>query len=144
MKREKEMLLKGKNLPIILPVQLQSIKKSKKKPKQYQSELNDRILQLAEKEHDQVNLKLSAIRAKIKRKLNPDEIDDLLHEIKDLTRDFLNRKRQRQQIASVSVQPTMSTLANAVMVMPPPSLQRQPIIHEQQQTQVAGGTRCAL
>ena len=61
------------------------------KKQEYQAELNDHILQIAEKE-DQVNLELAAIGPHIKRKLNKGEIEEILDEIKDLTRDFLNRK----------------------------------------------------
>ena len=62
------------------------------KKEQYSAELNEHILQMAEKEEDQVDLELAAIGTRIKRKLSPDEIDDLLDEIKDLTRAFINRK----------------------------------------------------
>ena len=47
---------------------------------------------MAEREEDQVDLELAAIEARIKRKLSPDEINDLLDEIKDLTRSFINKK----------------------------------------------------
>ena len=62
------------------------------KKEQYNAELNECILQMAEREEDQVDLELAAIGARIKHKLSPDEIDDLLDEIKDLTRSFINRK----------------------------------------------------
>ena len=62
------------------------------KKEQYNAELNERILQMAEREEDQVDLELAAIEARIKHKLSPDEIDDLLDEIEDLTRSFINRK----------------------------------------------------
>ena len=41
-----------------------------------------------EKEDDQVDLELAAIGARIKRKLNNDEIDDILDEIKRLQKLF--------------------------------------------------------
>ena len=47
------------------------------KKEQYNAELNEHILQMAEREEDQVDLELAAIGARIKRKLSPDEIDDL-------------------------------------------------------------------
>ena len=62
------------------------------KKEQYNAELNEHILQMAEREEDQVDLELAVIGARIKRKLSPDEIDDLLDEIKDLTRSFITRK----------------------------------------------------
>ena len=62
------------------------------KKEQYNAKLNECILQMAEREEDQVDLELATIGARIKRKLSPDEIDDLLDEIKDLTRSFINRK----------------------------------------------------
>ena len=59
--------------------------KPPKKNNNTRPKLITEFLQLAEKEDDQVYLELPTIRARIKRKLNPDEIDDLLDEIKDLT-----------------------------------------------------------
>ena len=108
------------------------------KKEQYSAQLNERILQMAEKEEDQVDLELAAIGARIKHKLSPDEIDDLLEEIKDLTRAFINRKRRREEIAAVSIQPTTSTAPTAVTVAPPPPLQRQPIIQTQKQAKELG------
>ena len=108
------------------------------KRKQYNAELNERILQMAEREEDQVDLELAAIGARIKRKLSPDEIDDLLDEIKDLTRSFINRKQRREEIAAVSIWPTTSTAPTAVTVAPPPPLQRQPIIQTQNQAKELG------
>ena len=93
---------------------------------------------MAEREEDQVDLELATIRARIKCKLAPDEIDDLLDEIKDLTRSFINRKRRREEIAAVSVQPITSTAPTAVTVAPPPPLQRQPIIQTQNQAKELG------
>ena len=90
---------------------------------------------MAEKEEDQVDLELAAIRARIKRKLSPDEIDNLLDEFKDLARAVINRKRRKQEIAAVSVQPTTSTAPTAVTVAPPPPLQRQPMVQTQEQAQ---------
>ena len=58
------------------------------KKQQFNVELSERILNLAEKEDDQVDLELAAIGARIKRKLNNDEIDDILDEIKEVTKDF--------------------------------------------------------
>ena len=62
------------------------------KKEQYNAELNECILQMTEREEDQVDLELVAIGARIECKLSPDEIDDLLDKIKDLTRSFINRK----------------------------------------------------
>ena len=67
-------------------------KKKTTKKLQFQEELSERILHLAEKEDDQVDLELSAIRQHMKHKLNDDEIDDLLDEIKDCTRKFFDNK----------------------------------------------------
>ena len=108
------------------------------KKEQYNAKLNECILQMAEREEDQVDLELAAIGARIKRKLSPDEIDDLLDEIKDLTRAFINRKQRREEIVAVSVQPTTSTAPTAVTVAPPPPLQRQPIIQTQNQAKELG------
>ena len=105
---------------------------------QYNAELNEHILQMAEREEDQVDLELAAIGARIKCKLSPDEIDDLLDEIKDLTRSLINRKRRREEIAAVSVQPTMSTAPTGVTLAPPPLLQRQPMIQTQNQAKELG------
>ena len=108
------------------------------KKEQYHAELNECILQMAEREEDQVFLELAAIGARIKCKLSPDEIDDLLDEIKDLTRSFISRKRRREEIVAVSVQPTTSTAPTAVTVAPPPPLQRQPMIQTQNQAKEVG------
>ena len=108
------------------------------KKEQYSAKLNECILQMPEKEEDQIDLELAAIGARIKCKLSPDEINDLLDEIKDLTRAFINRKRRREEIAAVSVQPTTSTAPTAVTVAPPPPLQRQPIIQTQSQAKELG------
>ena len=107
------------------------------KKDQYQAELNEHILQMAAKEEDQVDLELAAIGVCLKQKLTLDEIDEVLDQIKDLTREFLNRKKCRQEIASVSVQVAMSTPANAVTVAPPP-LQRQLIAQTQEQPEDVG------
>ena len=64
----------------------------------------------------------------MKRKLNNDEIDDLLDEIKDCTRKFFDNKRQRAEIAAITVQPQMLTAPNEVVSVPPPPLQRHPHI----------------
>ena len=94
---------------------------------------------MAEREEDQVDLELAAIGARMKHKLSPDEIDDLLDEIKDLTRSFINRKRRREEIVAVSVQPTISTAPTAVTVAPsPPLLQRQSMIQTQNQAKELG------
>ena len=53
-------------------------KKKTSKKLQFQEELSERILHLAEKEDDQVDLELSTIWQHMKRKLNNDKIDDLL------------------------------------------------------------------
>ena len=63
----------------------------------------------------------------MKRKLDRDEIDDLLDELKECTRNFI--KRRKSEIANVSVQaqaPLNNT--NQVISVPPPRLQRQPQI----------------
>ena len=67
-------------------------KKKTTKKLQFQEELSERILHLAEKEDDQVDLELSAIGQRMKRKLNNNEMDDLLDEIKDCTRKFFDKK----------------------------------------------------
>ena len=108
------------------------------KKEQYNAKLNGHIFQMAEREEDQVDLELATIGTRIKRKLSPDEIDDLLDEIKDLTRSFITRKRRREEIVAVSVQPTTSTAPTAVTVAPPPPLQRQPIIQIQNQAKELG------
>ena len=109
------------------------------KKEQYNTKLNERILQMAERKEDQVDLDLAAIGARMKCKLSPDEIDDLLDEIKDLTRSFINRKRRREEIAAVSVQPITSTAPTAVTIAtPPPPLQRQPMIQTQNQAKELG------
>ena len=64
------------------------------KKQQFNVELSKHILKLAEKEDDQVDLELVAIGARIKRKLNNDEIDDTLDEIKEVTKAFFDRKRR--------------------------------------------------
>ena len=106
-------------------------RKSLSKKQQYNAELTECILNLAEKEDHQVDLELAAIGARIKRKLNSEETDDILDEIKEVTKSFFNRKRQRQ--ASVSVQPAVCT-AQPVMA-PPPPLMRQPQTQMQQEEQ---------
>ena len=108
------------------------------KKEQYNAKLNECILQMAEREEDQVDLELATIGARIKHKLSPDEKDDLLDEIKDLTRSFINRKQRREEIAAVSVQPTTSTAPTVVTLAPPPPLQRQPIIQTQNQAKELG------
>ena len=101
------------------------------KKEQYGAKLNECILQMAEREEDQVDLELAAIRARIKRKLSPDNLLD------DLTRAFIIKKQRREEIAAVSVQPTTSTAPTAVTVAPSP-LQRQPIIQTQNQAKELG------
>ena len=103
-------------------------KKKTTKKLQFQEELSERILHLAEKEDDQVDLELSAIGQRMKHKLNNDEIDDLLDEIKDCTRKFFDNKRRRAEIVTVTVQPQMLTAPNEVVSVPPPPLQRHPHI----------------
>ena len=61
------------------------------KKEQYNANLNECILQMAEREEDQVDLELD-IGSRMKCKLSPDEIDDLLDRIKDLTISFIIRK----------------------------------------------------
>ena len=100
---------------------------------QYQNDLTEKILQLAHKEEDQVDLELAAIGAKMKRKLNEEEIYELLDELNNVARQFFARKRRRTEIASVSVEDRPSTsAARNVVSMPPPQLQRQPQIEVQQ------------
>ena len=104
------------------------------KKQQYNAELTDHILHLAEKEDDQVDLELATIDARFKRKLNSDDIDDILDEIKDVTKAFFDRKRQCQEVAAVSVEPAACT--PPVMAVPPPPLLRQPQKQVQQVQQV--------
>ena len=71
------------------------LKKKTMKKLQFQEELSERILHVAEKEDNQVDLELSAIGQRMKHKLNNDEIDDLLDKIKDCTRKFFDNKRRK-------------------------------------------------
>ena len=110
------------------------------KKQQFNIELSERILNLGEKEDDQVDLELAAIGARIKRKLNSDEIDDILDEIKEVTKAFFDRKRRRQEIAAVSVQQAAPCVQpNAVLAVPPPPLVRQPQKVQQDEQQSGGG-----
>ena len=121
-------------------------KKKTTKKLQFQEELSERILHLAEKEDDQVDLKLSAIGQRMKRKLNNDEIDDLLDEIKDCTRKFFDNTHQRAEIAAITVQPQMLTAPNEVVSVPPPPLQRHPPISTDNGPEGAGDMliECAM
>ena len=94
------------------------------KKQEYQAKVNDCILQTAEKQEDQADLELAAVGAHIKTKLSKDEIDDILDEIKDLTRDFLNRKCHREEVAAVSVQQPISTAASTVLSSPTTTRER--------------------
>ena len=106
------------------------------KKQQYQNDLTDKILQLAQKEEDQIDLELGAIAARMKRKLNEQEIDELLDEINNVTRAFFLRKRRRTEIASVSLAEGPSTsAADGVVSLPPPLLQRQPQVQQVQHVQ---------
>ena len=106
------------------------------KKQQYQNDLTDKILQLAQKEEDQIDLELGAIAARMKRKLNEQEIDELLDEINNVTRAFFLRKRRRTEIASVSLAEGPSTsAADRVVYLPPPLLQRQPQVQQVQHVQ---------
>ena len=110
------------------------------KKQQVQNDLTEKILQLANKEEDQVDLELAAIGSKMKRKLTEDEIDELLDEINTVTRAFFARKRRRTEVASVSVQDSASTstAARNVVSIPPPPLQRQPQIVQQEEVVESG------
>ena len=110
------------------------------KKQQVQNDLTEKILQLANKEEDQVDLELGAIGSKMKRKLTEDEIDELLDEINTVTRAFFARKRRRTEVASVSVQDSASTstAARNVVSIPPPPLQRQPQIVQQEEVVESG------
>ena len=115
-------------------------RKKVSKKQQFNIELSERILNLAEKEDDQVDLELAAIGARIKRKLNNDEIDDILDEIKEVTKAFFDRKRRWQEIVAVSVQQVAPCVPpNAVMAVPPPPLVRQPQKQHIQQDDEQGG-----
>ena len=105
------------------------------KKQQYNAKLSEHILQLAGKEDDQFDLEL-VLGARMK--LNSDEIDDLLDEIKDVTSTIFHRKRRQQEVASVSIQPAPCTPANAVLAVPPPPLQKQPQKQVQQDDQQGG------
>ena len=112
------------------------------KKQQFNIELSERILNLAEKEDDQVDLELAAIGARIKRKLNSNEIDDILDEIKEVMKAFFDRKRRQQEIAAVSVQQAAPCVPpNAVITVPPPPLVRQPQkqVQQVQQNDEQGG-----
>ena len=119
-----------------------SCKKVSKK-QQFNIELSERVLNLAEKEDNQVDLELAAIGTRIKRKLNSDEIDDILNEIKEVTKAFFDRKRRRQEIVAVSVQQAAPCVPpNAVIAVPPPPLVRQPqkqVQQVQQHDEQSGG-----
>ena len=110
------------------------------KKQQVQNDLTEKILQLANKEEDQVDLELAAIGSKMKRKLTEDEIDELLDEINTVTRAFFARKRRRTEVASVSVQDSASTstAARNVVSIPPPPLQRQPQIVQEEEVVESG------
>ena len=72
----------------------------------------------------------------MKRKLNEQEIDELLDEINNVTRAFFLRKRRRTEIASVSLAEGPSTAAaDGVVSLPPPPLQRQPQVQQVQHLQ---------
>ena len=101
---------------------------------QAQNDLTEKISQLAKKEEDQVDLELAAIGAKIKRKLNEEETDEILDEINNVVRQYFARKRRKMDIALVTVQDSESTAAPQDLVTkPPPPLQRQPQIGVQEQ-----------
>ena len=110
------------------------------KKQQVQNDLTEKILQLANKEEDQVDLELAAIGSKMKRKLTEDEIDELLDEINTVTRAFFARKQRRTEVASVSVQDSASTstAARNVVSIPPPPLQRQPQIVQEEEVVESG------
>ena len=104
------------------------------KKQQYQNDLTDKILQLVQKEDHQIDLEFGAISARMKRKLNEQEIDELLDEINNVTREFFLRKRRRTEIASVSIAEGPSTsAAESVVSRAPPPLQRQPQVQQVQQ-----------
>ena len=101
------------------------------KKQQYQNDLTEKILQFAQKEENQIDLELGTIAGRMKRKLNEQEIDELLDEINNVTRAFFLRKRRRTQITSVSLAERPSTsAADGVVSLPPPPLQRQPQVQQ--------------
>ena len=111
-------------------------RKKMSKKQQFNIELSERILNLA----DQVDLELAAIGARIKRKLNNDKIDDILDEIKEVTKAFFDRKRRWQEIAAVTVkQAAPCVQPNVVIAVPPPPLVRQPQKVQQDEQQSGGG-----
>ena len=110
--------------------------KKQSKRQQYNAELSECILNLAKKEDDQVDLELAAIGARIKRKLNNNKINDILDEIRAVTKSFFDRKRWCQEIAAVSVQQPACVPPNAVVAVPPPLLMRQPQNQVQQGQQI--------
>ena len=85
-------------------------RKKVSKKQQFNIELSKRILNLAEKEDDQVDLELAAIGARIKRKLNNDEIDDILDEIKEVTKAFFQQEEKTaRNSGSISTSGSMCT-----------------------------------
>ena len=109
------------------------------KKQQAQNDLTDKILQLATKEEDQVDLELAAIGAKIKHRLNEEVTDEVLDEINNVVRQYFARKRRKTEIASVTLQDSASTAAPQDLVTrPPPPLQRQPQIGVQEEIVESG------
>ena len=89
----------------------------------------DKIINFASKEDHPVDLELTALCSKIKRKLpDPDDQDDLLDEIKDVAQAFFQRKKRAANNVS-TVQPVRQTPSPH-----PPPLQMYP----QQQEQGSG------
>ena len=75
----------------------------------------------------------------MKRKLNEDEIDELLDELNNVARQFFARKRRRMEIVPVTVEDGASTsVAQDLVSRPPPPLQRQPQIMVQEEVVESG------
>ena len=92
--------------------------RKKTKAQQYSEELSERILNLAEKDDDPVDLELASLGSKIKRRLHDiEERDELLDELNEVARNFFLRKRTKRATASADV---------SVPTRPPPPLQMQP------------------
>ena len=112
------------------------------KTQEYQQEITERILSMAEKEDDPVDLELASLGARIKRKLqDSDERDELLDELNEVARSFFFRKKRKLDRTEVAtaVQVTGELTSNSqVISRPPPPLQMQPQIQQQIQPPMQG------
>ena len=101
-----------------------SKRKTKSRAQIEREELADKIINFANKEDHPVDLELTALSSKIKRKLpDPDDQDDLLDEITDLARSYFQRKRRNITTPPTTTSTVMPTTA-IMTQMPPPPLQR--------------------